>query len=81
MKIILSLILSLAFLTACGDKIVYNEPTRDYEKCLEKYGDDKSQCEALRREYGMDQEEMPPIDDSAAEQDPGDFGPGEDPNY
>ncbi len=81
MKILFSLILCMAFLAGCGQKMVWDYPEMDYQKCLEKYGDDQSRCEAEREAYGAQQEEMPPIDDTTRNPDPGDFGPDEDPRY
>jgi hypothetical protein len=81
MKILLSIIFCLTVLSACGQKMVWDNPEMDYQKCLEKYGNDSPECEEERAAYGRQQEEMPPIDDSAANPDPGDYGPNEDPGY
>ena len=81
MKTLFAIILCTAFLAGCGQKLVYDNPGMDYQKCLEKYGNDSPECEEQRAAYGRYQEEMPPIDDSAANPDPGDYGPNEDPGY
>ncbi len=81
MKILTAIIISAAFFAGCGQKLVYEDVGMDYQKCLEKYGSDSPECEEQREAFGRHQEEMPPIDDSAANPDPGDYGSNEDPGY
>ena len=81
MKTLLALVLFIALLSGCGQKLEYKNVGMDYQKCLEKYGNDSPECEEQRAAFGRQQEQMPPIDDSAADPDPGNYGPDEDPNY
>ena len=81
MKILTAIIISAAFFVGCGQKLVYEDVGMDYQKCLEKYGNESPECEEQRKAFGRKKEEMPPIDDSAANPDPGDYGSNEDPGY
>ena len=81
MKILIAIILSTPFLIGCGQKMVYDSPGMDYQKCLEKYGSDSPECAQQREAFGQQREEMPPLDDSAADPDPGNYGSNEDPGY
>jgi len=40
MKILTAIIISAAFFVGCGQKLVYEDVGMDYQKCLEKYGND-----------------------------------------
>jgi len=81
MKILIAIIISTTLFVGCGQKLVNEEVGMDYQKCLEKYGNDSPECEEQREAFEQQQEEMPPIDDSAANPDPGDYGSDEDPGY
>ena len=81
MKILIAIIISSAFFVGCSQKLVYDSPGMDYQECLEKYGSDSPECEEQRKAFGQQREEMPPIDNSAGDPDPGNYGPNEDPGY
>ena len=81
MKILIAVIMSTCFLIGCGQKLVYDGPEQEYQRCLEEYGKEKAECEEQRRAYGQQREEMPPLDNSAGDPDPGNYGPNEDPGY
>ena len=82
MKILFALILCMALLSSCGEKIVWENPEADYRNCLAENAGDESKCEAEKAAYGMQAEQMlidSPQDDSTLNYDPGNFSPEEDP--